>query len=187
MTLNNFHRISISFMMIFCACAENKKTTQRYPIFNLDSLLNEQVLFLNFSDSIVNKTMIEKTDTQSRKILITDWKKELHPFMEIGIQKPAWRDAFERVSSLISTGKLTSYLLRPGNEKIPVKEFNLYYSENNLIEKIIILKKVNNIVYENNQEWVMEFRNGKLWKYVISGYQKLFFGKENCFRVEVEI
>lgn len=105
-----------------------------------------------------------------------DWKKELQPFYDADINKPAYAGAFT-ADTLVRQG-MREIRYTTTAAKIPVRQLTITYTENQ-ISQVRIRYKKSNAWFRLEQELRITPREG----YSISGTQNMAIGEEVSFTI----
>lgn len=174
---------------VFFSCEEKQVETKYY--YALDSLLNEQVIFLSQSKaSLLKKATLD--DKQELKTLVPDtslWKFELDVFAQLNdINKPTNASKYRTERDVKdATSNLLIYSIE-SIEKLPVSYLKVYYL-NTLsdIRKIEGVYREESSLLNSARHLSMEFQNINnkivLTSYSMTGGQKMLVGDSVQFSV----
>jgi hypothetical protein len=94
------HISNIGVLLLLCgsyACnkPEIKETGAELKYFDLKEYFTKEATRLNKQNPEVDKTVGHNGATESKKVHIGNWKKELNLFIENDINKPAWKLSYD--------------------------------------------------------------------------------------------
>ncbi|MDB5227648.1 MAG: hypothetical protein JWN78_1841 [Bacteroidota bacterium] len=124
------------------------------------------------------KSVLVDHVTEVKTISDVDWKKELLPLSECDINKPAWKTKFSVDTIKNTEGTKIQY--HALSDKINVRSM-MVSIKNNEVEKIIITKKINSIIFSSDQR--VEYFPGK--GFSVRGEQKAAMMKN--FEINVDV
>lgn len=139
-------------MLISCE-SEKKATFHSDQYYPLHAFFLEEADSLQRASPTISKTVRKDGDRESKEVNIRDWKTELGAFLAIDLSKPVYRDAFE----VKSDGQTTRYLAR--HSSTDIRSVVIEQDTTGRPEKVIIEKKADNFLYQN-QEKLEYVRNG---------------------------
>src|SRR5476649_2853026 len=97
------------FVLFFFACKPDiKETGGTLTYFDLKGYFKADAAKLTAHNKPVLKTVVHNTITESKKISIDNWDRELSLFSNSDINKPAWKDSYamqNTANALIYTAK----------------------------------------------------------------------------------
>lgn len=170
--MRNWLFIIFSFSLI--ACSEKTEKAVRPLEFYFD--FREEVMRLESENPAVKKTVTKNGKSET----ITDtiqWKNELALFIGSDINKPQFKDSYEREILENDSGKIIKYTAREND--LPVRIVELSFNGNE-VSGIYILKEVNNFITKSRYELSYFPFKG----YTISGRQSVPFFYEEDFLIE---
>jgi hypothetical protein len=151
--------------------------------------VNERMSYLPLTsllDSICNDldkqpySLIKKVNYAGKEetvvLMNPDWKKELEPFFDGDINKPAYAGSYSVDTIIRGDTVLFRYLTT--DKKIPVKNLSVFYTDAKLYSINIRIEK-SNAWFSLEQELSMKPADG----YNITGKQKMAVGKEVNFKI----
>jgi len=128
------------FFMSCCNTEQQKVQPQQY--FDLKGYFQQEAARLNKTKPLVLKTVSVNDSTESKKIRIADWNKELANFSDADINKSAWLGSFKVEKS----GQQEIY--SSNDDKVLVKKLEIS-QKNNKIASIKILLNTSNYLYHS--------------------------------------
>lgn len=191
MKLSRLRIVSVSIvgLSFLCSC-ERKETGALY--YNIDSLIQEQVLYLANAHAVVHKQAGIKNISQDTTFAPADsaaWAKELDIFTEIGtINKPINRDGYVVTDGEDDpTSNLTIRTFLSGKE-LPIGYLKIYYQDTPAkLRKIEAIYRQENSLLASRRKLIMEFTDiynkNILSSYSIEGEQKMFIGDSVRFSI----
>ncbi len=170
---HNFKMIRSIFLyvlMIFiCGCTGEPVSKDDIHFFDLKNYFNSQQKNLAERRVSIDKTINRNGITEHRKFELTDWEKELRPFQEADINKPAWKKSY-RMDAVSEKGN-SKIVYTSKEEKLAVKKMEISFRDDTVTQVHISIEKKNSY-YLAQQE--LEYTPGK--GYSISGKQKVIMG-----------
>jgi hypothetical protein len=130
-------------LLIFYGCNPAVKNQQRtLNYFDLKGYFNKEALRLTKNNPEFTKTVTVNDSSETKKIRISDWSKELSIFSDADINRNAWKGLF-KTNLTVGQDTYTS-----DDEKIPVKEISIT-RKNHEIQSIRIVMKSSNSLYSS--------------------------------------
>lgn len=187
-----FVAVSLASATFFCSCERQTATTKLY---NIDSLVNEQVIYLAAAKPKLSKEAV-MANSSDRVEYVPDsvaWLKELDIFRQLD----AMNKSINKTKYLIDDG-----LYDPGSnltvkaftslEPLPVRSMRVFYDTDiRLPRKIEAVFSEENSLYESSKNLLLEFQqiNNKnlLTYYSIVGGQKMILSDSITFSVKGKI
>lgn len=142
--MNNKLLLSLPLLLLACH-SEEPATDQASAVhyFDLKGYIAKEAGRLNQKHPSVAKTVMVNEVTESKKVNITDWNKELSAFADADINKSAWQGLF-KVRRTANQDLYTS-----DHDKVPVKSLRVSHS-NGRVKQIQLLISNSNLLYGSN-------------------------------------
>lgn len=178
------HRITglILFLGLFTGCQKVKPATYEQPKYlDFETLQLQQAGILKGLGVEKRVSLDDKQELQQFKYDSTDWVKELDFLSDINPNQAQYVGAFDEWVDA-DTIKLT---LKAG-ESDGLKQLFYLHSEEG-IRFIHALFHEEKDVYVHHRNIILNFEEGRLLDYRISGYQKMIFNDTVTFEVSVRI
>ena len=118
--------------------AEQQKTVPLY--FDLKGYFEKEALRLQRAQPLVSKSVSINGSEETKSLKIANWKAELAAIADADINKASWRRLF---TVHHKNGKVH---YTTAEEKIPVKEVIVAYSQNKPVA-VVVLMKASNMLY----------------------------------------
>jgi hypothetical protein len=137
------HILAGSFLLFLMACSDTnqqQKLPQQY--FDLKGYMQQEAARLNQTKPLVFKTVSVNDSTESRKVRIADWNKELANFSDADINKSAWQGMFK-----VERNKQQE-VYSSNDDKVLVKKLEIS-RKNNKITSIKVLLNTSNYLYHS--------------------------------------
>jgi hypothetical protein len=175
--------IYTSVLLLLCgsyACnkPEIKETGAQLKYFDLKGYFDKEAERLQILNPQINKSVSHNGETETKKVRISSWKKELNMFTESDINKPAWKASYSVfISPNTPAEKVISY-----KAKYPdLKTQNIFvaYSNGELTE-IQIVNNVKNLLYQTTETLYYSPKHG----YTIIKTQKVKIMGANNYRIK---
>ncbi len=137
---------SVSLITCLQACRPDvKETGPSLKYFDLKGFFKQDSLRLVKKGNIVFKTITHNGITESKKVSINNWGRELDLFTGSDINKPAWRNSYVIVDNddiLIYKAKYPELKMR----EMVIKK------EKKTVKWILIFNRTKNILYQTNEK-----------------------------------
>ncbi|WP_449435582.1 hypothetical protein [Pedobacter steynii] len=92
----------LSFLLfISCNNSADKKQKTNLNYFDIKGYFEKEVARLTLKNPLITKTVSVNGATESKRIKITDWKKELTLFSDADINRASWKGLFELKNQMI--------------------------------------------------------------------------------------
>ncbi|MEB0276936.1 hypothetical protein [Mucilaginibacter sp. 5C4] len=146
------YTIYTSVLLLLCgsyACnkPEIKETGAELQYFDLKGYFGKQDTLLTKQNPEVNKSVAHNGDTESKKVRIASWKKELNLFTESDINKPAWKQSYNVQSNADSTVYKAKFPELKTREIVVRKKAGQ-------VTEIAIVNNTHNILYNTSEKLV---------------------------------
>lgn len=129
----------VLFLFIRCNDSANKKEKNDLTYFDVKGYFENEVLRLSKTNPFINKTVNVNGAAESKRIKISDWKKELALFSDADMNRVSWKGLFELKKSK------DQELYTSDNEKVPVKELLVIYKKNEVFGLKVLIKNTNSL------------------------------------------
>jgi hypothetical protein len=185
--LGKYLRIWLLVGLVLCglsgcgdpAAKQVPQTTAANQYFNLSGFLQEQIRLLNQEQPIATKQVTEagSSDPEIKKITHLDYADELGVFMELDLNKPAFRNAYTVTRQQnAQTGATTlTYRQKPGTDG-NIQYLVIQTDAGGQVQVIRGLQVTNNLLLSTRRELQLhcQTRNGRnrIAAYRIQGLQK---------------
>jgi hypothetical protein len=182
----------IVLVLIFSGCENNTRTSK---LFNIDSLINQQVSILTLSKPKLSKEAILGS-AQDQIEYVPDsvgWSKELDIFRQLeAMNKPINKTKYLIDDGLYDPGSNLTVKAFTSLEPLPVRSMRIYYDTDiRKPRKIEAIFDEENSLYESSKKLLLEFQqiNNKnlLTYYSIDGGQKMILSDSVTFSVKGKI
>ena len=182
---------SIAFLLFSCG-----KEPETKSLYNIDSLVNAQVSFLQSRDARLHKIAFISGQRDERFFSPSDsaaWSMELDIFRKLDlINKPVNQGSYIVDDGLYDPSSNLTVKAISAVENLPVKYVRIFYQEHlHKPRKIEALYDDQNALYKSGRVLTMGFQqiNNKcvLTSYSVKGGQKMFIGDSVAFLVEGKI
>lgn len=143
----NYKTSPLFILLLFSGCQSAPEQTQKNELtyFDLKGFFQKESSRLSKSDPVITKTVSVNDSSETKRIHIPDWNKELEIFREADINKTAWKNMFK----ISKTTDKQQYAT--DNEKISVKNVTLFYNNDasNEVRGVQIIVKNTNLLYNS--------------------------------------
>jgi hypothetical protein len=122
-----------------------KETGATVNYFDLKGYFDAEAVRLSRANKTVLKTVVHNTNTESKKVKITNWARELDLFTGSDINRPAWKNSYR----VISSGDILFY-----KAKYPeLKMREMVIKKDKLqVRWVLIFNRNKNILYQTNEK-----------------------------------
>lgn len=178
--------------VVIAACTKSKQTSKLY---NIDSLLTQQVKALTLSKPKLEKHAILGNTTEKQEYVPDSaaWSRELDIFRQLeAINKPVNRSNYLVDDNLYDPGSNLTVKAFTALEPLPVRSLRVFY-ENDIQtpRKIEAVYDEENTLYKSSKNLLLEFQqiNNKnvLTSYSIDGGQRMILSDSVTFSVKGRI
>jgi hypothetical protein len=166
--------INILIITLLTACKPDvKETGAALKYFDLKGYFIREAIRLNKMNKVVVKTVSNNGVTESKKVHIGNWSRELDLFIGSDINRPAWKNSYDVSNSdniLLYRAKFPELT----THEIIIKR------ENQQIKWILIFNGTKNKLYETIEK--LTYYPDSL--YAISKFQRVRFMGNNNYKVQ---
>ena len=166
-------------------CSNPQESFKKQKYFSIDSLITAQISALESRQKALTKTVQigGNIETQSLSVQNIDWQSELKIFSLLELNKPMLIGSIDTETDL----KSTSYLPKK-NIALPFKFLKITKAEGNLksINGYYLDNKAS-LIYTSEKSFKMNFNEGLLTSFEISGSQKMIFTNATEFKINCVI
>jgi hypothetical protein len=113
--------------------------------FDLKGFFTKDTLYLNHLNKPVVKTVSHNGATESKKVKVTDWGRELGLFIDADINKPAWKNSYN------VTANDTFLIYRAKYPELKMREM-LIKKDKDKVKWILIFNLTKNILYTSSEK-----------------------------------
>lgn len=136
------------FALLLPACKPDiKETVATNKYFDLQGYFKTEVARLNKLTQPILKTVTHNGATETRRVKITNWPRELNLFIEADINKPAWRDSYQ----IQQTDHTSIYMAK--DTTLKTREI-IINKKDSKVQWIIIYNYTHNMLYTNHEKLV---------------------------------
>lgn len=186
----------VAALLTSCLPAEGVREGEKV-YFNLEGFLEQQIDTLSVSEHTITKTIHFNGEREQQEYTTGQqpqgafpletlhsyvrWQKELRPFLDAGINKPALLDSYTGDTSRSASGTIDSIVYRARRKGLKTRELSVNFSQNSQVEKVQLHLLTDNPLYRSEQ--FLTFRPGI--GYTIKGLQEVRFFEKDEFEIEV--
>lgn len=175
----------LSFVLLLAtACSQPQKARQVSAYFDLKSFLDAEIAHLSAQKPVLSKTVSVEERPETVQSRTVDWAKELELFQQADLNKLANVGSYieEDVSETTKTYRLKS------GENLPVQFLEIIKDPTSgALLKMKATLRTQNYLFESERTLSLSTVNNHLSSYEIEGFQQLFYGDPDPFRVEGRI
>ncbi len=169
-------KIFFLLLMVVAGCSSSSPSGNASSYFSIEAYFNDQIRILTSEKTGFEKAITKDGKKEIRNFANVNWKKELRPFLEADINKPAWKRSYQRDSS--SNGNETYIVYSALEPKLNVRKIELYKTADTL-SRIKILTEKQNAYYHAMQ--TLQYIPFK--EYTISGGQKVILADTTSYLI----
>lgn len=137
---------ALLFILFLPACKPDiKETGAGLTYFDLKGYIKNNAAQLNRLNRPVVKTMVHNGVTESKKVNIDNWDRELGLFSGSDINKPAWKDSY----LVQNTANMIYYKAK--YPELDTREITVN-KDGNKVKWIIIINHTKNLLYETKEK-----------------------------------
>jgi hypothetical protein len=181
--LANQHIVLILFysFLLSClgACREDESKKINY-FFDLKGYMNEQANRLDSLGAGVIKTITKDGKTENKELKKINWKKELLPFMESDINRPAWKDSYS--ADTLITDQATAMSYEALDPSLTTRKLTIIQHADGSCQ-ISIRNKTSNYLYKSEQE-LEYYSKGS---YYVEGSQDVWLAGRTTYHIAASI
>lgn len=142
-----FKTTSYLLLLLLFGCQDKTEQKQKKELtyFDLQGYIETESSRLSSMSQYITKTVSVNDSSETQKLRVGDWNKELEIFKDADINKAAWKGMF-KVDKLAGTTHYTS-----NDEKIPVKKLSIFYKNGDVknLKGLQIIISNSNMLYES--------------------------------------
>ena len=172
-------RICLFLMILFTVSCANDNVALPHNYFSLTTYFKKQMKKLQEEKMKLNKVISRNNETQTKTFIDVDWEKELTPFLECDINKPAWIQSYQ-TDTLISSLGLIKINYTAREDHLPVRSIVLSFNATNELMDITIYKKRHNFYYQSDIVYTYNAKKG----FIISGQQHVRLLDQTVYHIE---
>jgi hypothetical protein len=152
MTKTLFILLAFSLVMVSCTDANDQAESSQY--YDISTFFDEYADLLNSRRVSANKVIEKDGEREERFLENPDWKKELDPFKDLNIRRPAFRGEFV-IDTVFSSAKNYSVKYISKSTKTEIREIEILFS-NDEIQSLTASKMNDNAVFSisRNLAWM---------------------------------
>lgn len=179
-----------------CIMNSCERPSAQRQYYNLDSLLQEQIIFLAKSRAVVHKEAKMNSLAHDSTYAPPDsigWTKELDIFTDAGIlNKPINRGSYSITDGLQDEGSNLTIRAYTATKPMPLVYLKIYYLNTpSKLRKLEAFYEEENVLMKSSRKLVMEFtdvqQNNILSAYRVEGNQKMFIGDSVHFIISASV
>jgi len=163
--------------LIFFACNPKNEIKLTNNFFNLKDYFKRQSELLQKNKIHLNKKIAKDGKEENIDFETINWEKELRPFEDCDLNKPAWKKSYQVDTFYLSSQ--THLLYKALEPKLSIRKLEVIFRSDTVYMINILLEK-NNAYYQSHQQLHYE-----PWKgYNIIGSQKVIFTDSTTFNIK---
>jgi len=143
---------SYLLLLLLFGCQDKTEQRQKKELtyFDLQGYIEKESSRLTLLSPYITKTVSVNDSSETMKLRVGDWNKELEIFKDADINKAAWKGMF-KVNERAGTTHYTS-----NDEKIPVKKLSIFYKngDHKSIQGLQLIISNSNMLYDSRDTLV---------------------------------
>jgi hypothetical protein len=136
---------AVLFLCVSGCKPDIKETGAALKYFDIKGFFSSETARLNRSNIFVVKTVIHNNVTQSKKVYIDNWERELDLFIGSDINRPAWKDSY----TITVAGDIIIY--RAKDPKLKMHQMDIKKNKDK-VKWILIFNRVKNPLYQTYEK-----------------------------------
>jgi hypothetical protein len=169
--------ILVGLFFIVASCSEKQQASINPTYFDLKSFFRSEAESLTLTDMHIRKKITTLSDLEEKEFRNINWEKELRPFSESDINKPAWKLSYSIDTFYLQSQ--VSIVYKSKEAKLPIKKLEVIL-KNNKVAMIKIASEKQNSYYHSAQNLFYEVGKG----YSIQGGQKVILADSSKYNIE---
>ncbi len=168
---------NILLFLLFISCNPSNEVKTQNQFFQLKEYFHDQSEQLQKKNVSLQKSISKDGKVENKNIVTLNWSKELQPFEDCDLNKPAWRKSYKADTFFLANQ--THLIYKALEPKLAVRKLEVIIREDTVyMVNILIAKK--NSYYQSTQQ--LNFIPGK--GYTITGSQKVIFADPTTFLIK---
>jgi len=170
-------KLRILFLALFLgACMKSEKQNSPKNYFDIPSLIDQQIAYLSSQKPVFLKKASFSQESSQQESSQIDWQKEFKAFKDCDLNLPVLKDSYQ-----VSEND-TANMYQTQDPKATVK--SLVVKGKNQPEAIYLHWVSENAFYKTEKWLSMHFKDQKVVRYEVKGYQKLIFKDSLLFQIQ---
>ena len=175
----NFRIYIFLMILLFVASCSNDTIIIPHTYFSLSNYFKEQAEELQKNKMKINKKINRNNEQETKLFTDVDWKKELKPFLECDINKPAWIQSYQ-TDTIFSNQGLMKVNYKAKEENLAVRSIVLSINNKNNVVEITIHKVRHNFYYQSDIVYTYNVTKG----FIIIGRQHVRLLDQTVYHIE---
>lgn len=169
--------ILVGLFLIVTSCSEKQQSSINPTYFDLKSFFGSEAEKLKLVDTHIRKKIVTGNDFEQKEFANINWEKELRPFSESDINKPAWKFSYSVDTFYLQSQVHVVY--KTTEAKLPIKKLEVIF-KNKEVAMVNISTEKKNAYYHSIQNLFYEVDKG----YSIHGGQKVILADSSNYSIE---
>ena len=173
-------------LLLLTGCMEQPQTVGEARYFDVAGFVDQQVTRLTDQPPLVRKQTALNGRRQERTTRRIDWARELNPFREADLNRPAWRDRYRIDTTTTGAGRRITYVARDGDLPLDFLEIELAGDQLRALRADL---RSENVLYDSRRrlELTCNPATGQLEHYGVRGFQKLVLRDSVRFHIDARL
>lgn len=168
---------TVFILMVLSSCNNSEVIKTSNQFFQVREYFIKQAESLKKNNVHLQKSINRDNKIESKNILSVDWKKELRPFEDCDLNKPAWKKSYKADTFYLSNQ--THLIYKALEPKLSVRKLEVILHADTVIMLNINIEK-KNAYYQSSQQLHYE-----PWKgYTVIGSQKVILADPTNFNIK---
>jgi len=163
---------AVSFLA--CSTDTNQVAQKQEKQFDIPAFFQQETQRLGQQNREITKTVSKETASETKKISIKDWEKELSAFSSVDLNKAAYSGQIHKDSA----DRLVKLSL--SDPHADISSVQIQYADDNTPDEIHIIKNIDNLLYQTTEK--LSYRKNKGYK--IEKQQHVWLLGSNSYTIE---
>lgn len=171
--------------MAICGACQPPDSEKINYYYDITKPLQKQILVLQNTKPLFVKTNIAKGKSETREVSIREWQKELALFLQADINKSAFRDMYEEISTQNAQVLLKTFVGKDSSLEVKHLKVGLDTQNSDLLS-VEVLIHTDNYLFSSQKQLKLSIAGGQLQYYEIKGQQKMIFAAPQTFEIKAQ-
>lgn len=173
--MSKFHLLLLLIAASLTCCTRTQQPPAiKPPLFNFNEHFTKEAEQLSKAEAMLVKTLDKEGKTETLELQNPDWKKELQPFLDLDLNKPALKGSY-KIDTLSTNPQHVKYIAY--DSVTIIRNVDFYGTDS-----IVVNKSISNMYYASAEKLTYH-RNG----YSITAFIRPKAGKSLAFKLNAII
>lgn len=169
------------FLLSASCIRKSQEKTKNNSYFQLKEFFEKEARRLQSQQNRVLKVVVLNRQSESKTLIIDDWKKEFHPFIEADINKTAYAGKY-KTDTIFTQSRVDKIRYTALDRELKIKLVEIAFDSLQDAERFFIRAETKNALYHSAQQ-LYYHKNRFLW---IHGHQQIRWLSADTFRMEIK-